>query len=95
MPARKEAASREGFKICNAVGFKPQTIDGSITFDKFTRAIHPRARREPPQMPKPSQIKHVTWRDGRPRFTPGPELRDAGYASTDLRWPDPAPEGWA
>ncbi|RWN20371.1 MAG: hypothetical protein EOR94_13245 [Mesorhizobium sp.] len=46
-------------------------------------------------MPKPSQIKHVTWRDGRPRFTPGPELRDAGYASTDLRWPDPAPEGWA
>jgi len=45
-------------------------------------------------MPKKSPHPHVSWRDGRPRFKPGPELRADGYKDTDLRWPDPAPEKW-
>lgn len=37
-----------------------------------------------------SSIKHphVTWRDGRPRFSPGPELRAAGHKGKDLRHDD-------
>lgn len=34
------------------------------------------------------KIKHVAWRDGRPRFEPGPALRKAGYKGQDLRHPD-------
>lgn len=37
---------------------------------------------------------HVSWRDGRPRFQPGRQLRDEGLAGTDLRWPEDAPAGW-
>lgn len=35
-------------------------------------------------------IKHVTWRDGRPRFEPGPALRALGYKGEDLKAPDGA-----
>lgn len=45
-------------------------------------------------MPKKSPHPHVAWRDGRPRFQPGPELRELGHVGTDLRWPDPAPASW-
>lgn len=38
--------------------------------------------------------KHVAWREGRPRFSPGPELRAEGLKGTDLRWPEPPPQGW-
>lgn len=41
-----------------------------------------------------TNIRNVNWRDGRPRFSPGPALRAEAYAGTDLRWPDPAPDGW-
>ncbi|CDX54505.1 putative Integrase family protein [Mesorhizobium plurifarium] len=36
-------------------------------------------------MPKKSPHPHVAWRDGRPRFQPGPELRAAGHKAKDLR----------
>lgn len=39
-------------------------------------------------------IRNVNWRDGRPRFSPGPAMRAEGYAGTDLRWPDQVPQGW-
>lgn len=45
-------------------------------------------------MPKKSPHPHVSWRDGRPRFKPGPELRAKGYSDFDLRWPETAPAGW-
>lgn len=32
-------------------------------------------------------IPNVTWRDGKPRFIPGPELRAAGYKGKNLRHP--------
>lgn len=35
-------------------------------------------------------IKHVTWRDGRPRFEPGPALRALGYKGEDMKAPDGA-----
>lgn len=31
---------------------------------------------------------HVTWRNGRPRFNPGKDLRELGYKSLDLRHDD-------
>lgn len=31
------------------------------------------------------QITHVAWRDGRPRFMPGPQLRREGWTGEDLR----------
>lgn len=31
---------------------------------------------------------HVVWRDGRPRFNPGKDLRPLGYKGKDLRHPD-------
>ena len=31
------------------------------------------------------RIPHCVWRDGRPRFVPGPGLRKLGYAGRDLR----------
>ncbi|MGI2031976.1 tyrosine-type recombinase/integrase [Rhizobium panacihumi] len=31
------------------------------------------------------KIKHVEWRDGRPRFRPGKAMQDAGYKSQDLK----------
>lgn len=31
------------------------------------------------------RIPHVSWRDGRPRFNPGPQLRALGYKGEDLR----------
>ncbi|MAA97438.1 MAG: hypothetical protein CMN87_18375 [Stappia sp.] len=34
------------------------------------------------------KIPYVKWRDGRPRFSPGPKLRAAGHVGTDLRHPD-------
>lgn len=34
------------------------------------------------------RIKHVSWRDGRPRFSPGPELRMEGWRSKDLQHND-------
>lgn len=34
------------------------------------------------------QHKYVAWRDGRPRFSPGPELRAAGHKGKDLRHDD-------
>lgn len=39
-------------------------------------------------MPRKSPHPHVAWRDGRPRFSPGPELRAAGHTGRDLRHPD-------
>lgn len=45
-------------------------------------------------MPKKSPHPHVSWRDGRPRFKPGPELRAKGFSDCDLRWPEDAPAGW-
>lgn len=39
-------------------------------------------------MPKRSPHPHVSWRGGRPRFTPGPELRAAGHKSRDLKHDD-------
>lgn len=38
---------------------------------------------------------HVAWRDGRPRFTPGSQLRAEGLVGTNLRWPTFIPDGWA
>ena len=35
-------------------------------------------------MPKKSPHPHVVWRSGRPRFSPGPELRAEGYVGMDL-----------
>jgi len=37
---------------------------------------------------KPVSIKHVSWRDGRPRFQPGRQLRDAGHRGWDLQHED-------
>lgn len=37
---------------------------------------------------KPATIPHVSWREGRPRFSPGPRLRALGHAGRDLRHPD-------
>ncbi len=34
------------------------------------------------------QITHITWRDGRPRFIPGTNLRAMGYSGRDLKHPD-------
>jgi integrase len=31
------------------------------------------------------KIPHVTWRNGRPRFNPGPKVRALGYGGEDLR----------
>lgn len=39
-------------------------------------------------MPKKSPHPYVLWREGRPRFVPGPELRAAGLQGKDLRHPD-------
>jgi hypothetical protein len=39
-------------------------------------------------MPKKTSHPHVAWRDGRPRFAPGPELRAAGHKGADLKHPD-------
>ncbi|RWI96068.1 hypothetical protein [Mesorhizobium sp.] len=36
----------------------------------------------------PINIKHVSWRDGRPRFQPSKTLREAGYTGKDLRHED-------
>jgi integrase len=34
------------------------------------------------------KIKYVTWRNGRPRFSPSPSLREQGYEGKDLRHDD-------
>lgn len=34
------------------------------------------------------KIPHVVWRDGRPRFVPGPGVRKLGYKGEDLKHPD-------
>lgn len=39
-------------------------------------------------MPKISPHPHVSWRAGRPRFQPGPDLRKAGHKGHDLRHPN-------
>ncbi len=39
-------------------------------------------------MPKKSSHPHVAWRDGRPRFQPGRDLRDQGFKGKDLRHDD-------
>lgn len=49
--------------------------------------------RTPPQARTPMakvtiHIRHVSWRDGRPRFTPGPHLRRLRFKSQDLKRPD-------
>jgi hypothetical protein len=36
------------------------------------------------------KIKYVTWRNGRPRFSPSPSLREQGYEGKDLRHNDGA-----
>jgi hypothetical protein len=33
------------------------------------------------------KIKHVVWRDGQPRFVPGPKLRELGFRGRDLKHP--------
>ncbi len=35
-----------------------------------------------------TKIKHVSWRDGRPRFQPSRSLREAGQVGRDLKHPD-------
>lgn len=37
---------------------------------------------------KPPRIPYIQWREGRPRFSPGPELRKMNYTGKDLRHPD-------
>ncbi len=39
-------------------------------------------------------IKHVSWRDGRPRFQPGASLRAEGLEGTNLCWPEEPPADW-
>ncbi len=39
-------------------------------------------------MTKSISIRHVSWRDGRPRITPGPKMRKLGFQSRDLKRPD-------
>ncbi len=39
-------------------------------------------------MAKANPHPHVVWRDGRPRFNPGNDLRLLGYRGKDLRHPD-------
>lgn len=39
-------------------------------------------------MSRTPKIKHVAWREGRPRFQPGPALRQAGHQGRDLRHGD-------
>ncbi|MBS9720067.1 hypothetical protein JYU29_05115 [Tianweitania sp. BSSL-BM11] len=39
-------------------------------------------------MPRKSPHPHVNWRDGRPRFDPAKDLRDAGHKGKDLRHED-------
>jgi hypothetical protein len=39
-------------------------------------------------MLKHKTIRHVAWRNGRPRFQPGPELRLTGHKGKDLRHED-------
>ena len=34
------------------------------------------------------RITHVAWRDGRPRFAPGPKLRRLGFKGEDLKRED-------
>lgn len=34
------------------------------------------------------KVPYVAWRDGRPRFVPGPSLRSLGFAGRDLRHED-------
>lgn len=34
------------------------------------------------------RLRHCIWREGRPRFQPGPRLRRLGYKGRDLRHPD-------
>lgn len=41
-----------------------------------------------PQKAEPVRIPHVAWRDGRPRFSPGPSLRALGFKPMDLKHPD-------
>ncbi|MBV2183780.1 MAG: hypothetical protein KUL88_04460 [Rhizobium sp.] len=41
-----------------------------------------------PPKPVTHKIRHVAWRDGRPRFQPGRTLRDRGYKGKDLRHAD-------
>jgi hypothetical protein len=36
------------------------------------------------------KIRHLVWRDGRPRFSPGPVARWLGFDGKDLRHPDGA-----
>jgi hypothetical protein len=36
------------------------------------------------------RITHIVWRDGRPRFEPGPAMRRLGYKGRDLKHPDGA-----
>lgn len=39
-------------------------------------------------MPRKTAIPHVSWRDGRPRFQPGRDLRAAGHRGKDLKHED-------
>lgn len=39
-------------------------------------------------MKRKISIPYVNWRDGRPRFDPGANLRALGFSGTDLRHPD-------
>ncbi len=32
-------------------------------------------------------IRHISWRDGRPRFEPGPTVRELGFKGGDLKHP--------
>lgn len=41
-------------------------------------------------MSRTPKIRHVAWREGRPRFQPGRALRDAGHKGKDLRHGDGA-----
>jgi hypothetical protein len=41
-----------------------------------------------PTMKATVSIPHMIWRDGRPRFVPGPALRKLGFEGRDLKHPD-------
>ena len=44
--------------------------------------------RKPKAPAAPVRIPYVLWRDGRPRFEPGPAVRRLGFSGEDLRHPD-------
>lgn len=51
-------------------------------------ALQPQIVPASPAMKATVHIQHIVWRDGRPRFQPGPALRKLGFEGRDLKHPD-------